>query len=40
MGYMGILFNIPKAVFYLLKGDYIRMYTVQGGGMLVLGVRA
>ena len=22
MGYMGILFHMPKAIFYLLKGDY------------------
>ena len=23
MGYMGIFYNLPRAVFYLLKGDYI-----------------
>ena len=28
MGYMGILFNVPKAIFYLLKGDY--EFRVQG----------
>ena len=22
MGYMGSYYNIPKAIFYLLKGDY------------------
>ena len=23
MGYTGIIFDIPKAIFYLLKGDYM-----------------
>ena len=26
MGYVGIYYNIPKAIFYLLKGDYIYIY--------------
>ena len=26
MGYMGSYYNIPKAMFYLLKGDYIKFY--------------
>ena len=32
MRYMGILYNIPQAIFYLLKGDYkpASVYRVQG----------
>ena len=29
MGYMGSCYNIPKVIFYLLKGDY----KVQGSGL-------
>ena len=32
MGYMGILSFLPKAIFYLLKGDYYIIPLFQGGG--------
>ena len=33
MGYIGLLFYLPKAIFYLLKGDY----RFQGSGFRVQG---
>ena len=30
MGIWGSLYNIPKAIFYLLKGDYILRQAVGG----------
>ena len=31
MGYKGSYYNIPKTIFYLLKGGYIRLHNVLQG---------
>ena len=35
MGYMGSYYSIPKAIFYLLKGDY-RIYRVCSGFIVLI----